>query len=151
MILRFPIANHISRDGDNGAWSSFALRVGTPPQDVRVLVSTNSPEAMVVVPLGCTTTAVNPVPADCANSRGGLFNTSQSSTWQEQGFFGINENGVGFEADLGYSQNAEYGLDTLGLGFTGGPGGPTLENQTIAAIASVSPFYTYASPSMSHI
>lgn len=129
-------------DGDNGQWSSFAVRVGTPAQDVRVLVSTNSPETMVVLPLGCTSAAINPVPGDCANARGRLFNPNSSSTWQDQGFFGINTDGVGFEADLGYSQNADYGLETLGLGYVaGGAGGPTLQNQTVAGIATASPFY----------
>lgn len=128
-------------DGVDGLWSSFALRVGTPAQIVRALVSTNSPETMVVLPLGCTKDAINPVPRDCANSRGGLFNLSMSTTWDDQGLFGINGDGVGLEANLGYSQNAEYGLETLGLGFEAGGNAPTLQNQTVAAIATGSPFY----------
>ena len=128
-------------DGDDGDWSSFALRVGTPAQDVRVLVSTNSPETMVVLSPGCSSAAVNPIPNSCANSRGGLFNPSASSTWQEQGLFGINQDGVGFEANLGYSQNASYGLETVGLGYVAGGNGPTLNNQTVAGIETVSPFY----------
>ena len=132
----------IAGDGDDGQWSSFALRVGTPAQDVRVLVSTNSPETLVVVPLGCTSRAINPVPSNCANSRGGLFDFNTSSTWRDQGTFGINEDGVGLEANLGYSQHAEYGLETLGLGFVaGGASGPTLKSQTVAGIATASPFY----------
>ena len=105
-------------------------------------MSTNSPETLVVLPLGCTSAAINPVPNDCANSRGGLFNPNTSSTWQDQGLYGINQDGVGFEANLGYSQHADYGLETLGLGFVaGGASGPTLKNQTIAGIATASPFY----------
>lgn len=57
--------------------------------------------------------------------------------------FGINENGVGFQADLGYSQSADFGLDSIGLGYVSGTNGPTLDNQTIGAIATASPFYTY--------
>jgi hypothetical protein len=129
-------------DGIDGLWSSFALRVGTPAQDVRVLVSTNSPETLVVLPIGCTSAAINPVPDGCANSRGGLFNLNASSTWEDQGLFGINQDGIGFEANLGYSQHAEYGLETLGLGFVaGGASGPTMNNQTVAGIATASPFY----------
>ena len=129
-------------DGDDGDWSSFALRVGTPAQDVRVLVSTNSPETMVVLSPGCSSAAMNPVPNNCANSRGGLFDPDTSSTWQEQGLFGINQDGVGFEANLEYSQNASYGLETLGLGFVaGGSGGPTMQSQTVAGIETASPFY----------
>jgi hypothetical protein len=142
--------NRGQRDGDDGAWSSFALRVGTPAQDVRLLVSTNAPQTMVVVPRGCTTEAINPLPSDCANSRGGLFNSNQSSTWINLGDFGINQNGIGFEANLGYSVNADYGLETLGLGFSGGASGPTLQNQTVAAIAAAeSPFYLYVRSAMS--
>jgi hypothetical protein len=107
-----------------------------------VLVSTNSPETLVVLPLGCTSAAIDPVPDGCASSRGGLFNPNTSSTWLDQGLFGINGEGVGLEADLGYSQNADYGLETLGLGFVaGGASGPTLKNQTVAGIETASPFY----------
>ena len=105
-------------------------------------MSTNSPETLVVLPLGCTSAAIDPVPDGCASSRGGLFNPNTSSTWLDQGLFGINGEGVGLEADLGYSQNADYGLETLGLGFVaGGASGPTLKNQTVAGIETASPFY----------
>lgn len=105
-------------------------------------MSTNSPETLVVLPIGCTKAAINPVPEGCANSRGGLFNPNTSSTWQDQGLFGINQDGVGFEANLGYSQPADYGLEALGLGFVaGGAAGSTLKNQTVAGIATASPFY----------
>ncbi|KAF7935175.1 uncharacterized protein EAE97_008082 [Botrytis byssoidea] len=129
-------------DGDDGEWSSLALRVGSPAQDVRVLVSTNSPQTLVVLPLGCTSAAISPVPSGCANARGGLFNNSLSNTWEDIGLFGINGNGVGFQADLGYSQSADFGLDSIGLGYVSGTNGPTLDNQTIGAIATASPFYT---------
>jgi hypothetical protein len=116
-------------DGIDGLWSSFVLRVGTPAQDVRALVSTNSPETLVVLPIGCTSAAIKPVPEGCANSRGGLFNPNTSSTWQDQGLYDINQNGIGFEANLGYSQHAKYGLEALGLGFVaGGASDPTLKN-----------------------
>lgn len=82
------------------------------------------------------------MPNGCASARGGLFYPNTSSTWQDQGLFGINENEVGFEANLGYSQPADYGLETLGLGFVaGGASGSTLKNQTVAGIATASPFY----------
>jgi hypothetical protein len=97
---------------------------------------------MVVLPIGCTSAAIKPVPSDCANARGRLFNLNASSTWLDQGSYDINENGVGFEANLGYSQPSDYGLETVGLGFVaGGPSGPTLKNQTVAAFATASTFY----------
>lgn len=121
--------------------------MGTPAQDVRVLVSTNSPETMVVLPEGCTTQAANPIPDGCASARGGLFSKNGSSTWQDQGLYGINWNGIGLEANLGYDQHADYGLETLGLGYSAGAEGPTLLNQTVAGIGTVSPFYMSVLPS----
>lgn len=86
---------------------------------------------------GCSASVFTEVPSDCAVSRGTLFNANQSSSWHELGLYGINENGVGLEANLGYSQRAEFALDTLGISLTG----PRLENQTIAGIATPEPFY----------
>jgi hypothetical protein len=125
-------------EGNDGPWSSFYLRVGTPEQSVRVLVSTASPESMVVLSdYGCSNSVFSNAPSDCAVSRGTLFNANQSSSWTELGLFGINQNGVGLEANLGYSQRADFGLDTLSIGLTG----PTLKNQTVAGIATPEPFY----------
>jgi hypothetical protein len=53
------------------------------------------------------------------------------------GIYGINQNGVGLEANLGYSQRAEFGLENLGIGLQG----PSLSNQTVAGIATAEPFY----------
>lgn len=55
--------------------------------------------------------------------------------------FGINGDGIGFQADLAYAQIADYGLDAIGLGYVSGRNGPTLDNQAIGAIATASPFY----------
>ncbi|RAL63573.1 hypothetical protein DID88_003617 [Monilinia fructigena] len=118
-----------------------SIENGNPVQDVRVLVSTNSPQTLVVLPLGCTSEAISPVPSRCANARGGLFNSSLSNTWDDRGVFEINGDGVGFQADLGYSQAANFGLDSIGLGYVSGTNGPTLDDQTIGAIATASPFY----------
>lgn len=84
------------------------------------------------------------VPADCAVSRGQMFTPNSSSTWYEQGDYAINGDGVGLEANLGYYQAAEFGLDTLGVGLVNGSTGVTLDNQTIGSIATASPFYLYA-------
>ncbi|KAF4633250.1 hypothetical protein G7Y89_g4868 [Cudoniella acicularis] len=132
-------------DGDDGQWSSLAIRVGTPPQTVRVLVSTNSPQTLVPMQqYACSQELINPVPVNCASDRGGLFNANASSTWLDQGNYGINANGVGFEANLGYSEAVDYGLETLGVGYvTDGTSGPTLTNQTVAGMPYVSPFYLF--------
>lgn len=131
-------ANFVSSEGNDGPWSTFFLRVGTPEQSVRVLVSTASPESLVVLSdYGCSKSVFTTVPSNCATSRGTLFTANQSSSWNELGLYGINDDGVGLEANLGYSQRAEFARDTLGVGLTG----PKLENQTLAGIATAEPFY----------
>ncbi|EPE31751.1 Acid protease [Glarea lozoyensis ATCC 20868] len=130
-------------DGDNGNWSTIAIRVGTPEQTVRVFVSTNSPITAVVQPAGCEAKA-NPtgVPVNCVDSRGGTFDSTKSSTWNRRGHFELNGgNGVGFEANLGYSLNLNYGLDVIALGYRDGVGSQRLSNQTVAGFNLPDPFY----------
>jgi hypothetical protein len=116
------------------------VRVGTPEQYMRVLVSTASPWTMVAVSeVACSTAVFATVPPDCAVSRGNLFNPNQSSSWRDTGTYDINQNGVGLEANLGYSQRSQFGLDHLAIGLTG----PALEEQTVAGIATPEPFYLY--------
>ncbi|KAG9669627.1 acid protease, partial [Aureobasidium melanogenum] len=129
-------------DGDDGPWSSFFLRVGTPEQEVRVLVSTSASVALVVMSeYGCTTAVMNPVSSNCASSRGALFDQNASATWANIGTYAINGNGVGLGASMDYKQNADFGLDTLGLGIVNGTNGPVLESQVVGAMATASPFY----------
>lgn len=116
----------LAREGDDGPWSSFALRVGTPSQDVRVLISTSSQVSWIVLDgEGC-------VAGDgiCANARGGLFNRNTSSTWNPNGFWQL-----GNERNLGIFANGLFGNDTIGLGYQGS-GGPTLQNQILATIGT---------------
>ena len=75
-------------------------------------------------------------------SRGNLYNPNESSTWIDGGTYEINQNGVGLEANLGYKQKAQFGLERMGIGFTG----ETLDNQTVASIATAEPFYLYGTP-----
>lgn len=111
------------RDGDDGSWSSFALRVGSSEQIVRVLPSTAGQETWVVSPQGCppgrngTSTS-----SSCSQSRGGLFDSTQSSSWQTLGNYSL-----GLELNLGYDDTALYGLDTVALGFDNSIGGPAID------------------------
>jgi hypothetical protein len=133
-------ADETSSEGNDGPWSSFFVRVGTPEQTVRVLVSTASPETLVVLSeYGCSTSVFATVPDKCAVSRGVLFDPNQSSTWHDVGTYGINQDGVGLEANLAYSQRAAFSFETLAVGLTG----PGLRNQTVAGIATPEPFYLY--------
>ncbi|TRX92403.1 hypothetical protein FHL15_006789 [Xylaria flabelliformis] len=120
-------------EGNDGPWSTFDLRIGSPEQHVRVTVSTASSQSLVVhSEYGCSMSVFATVPVNCTSSRGMLFNPNTSTSWDELGLFGLD-----FEENLGYSQRAQYGLESLGLGLTG----PKLGNQTIAAIATAQPFY----------
>ncbi|PTB68388.1 acid protease [Trichoderma citrinoviride] len=112
-------------EGVDGPWSTFELRVGTPAQNLRVLAGTSSTQTLVVLPEGCQVINVT----DCANSRGGLFNTTASKTWDEIGLFGL-----GIENSLGFTDNGEFGHDTVGLGYLGS-GGPVVNNSVIAGVA----------------
>lgn len=133
-----PASQHF--EGNDGPWSTFDLRVGSPEQFLRVLVSTASPE--LIVPLSeyaCSPDVFNnsTVPPDCAVSRGNLFNPNTSSTWVDGGLYEINHNGVGLGASLGYKQDAQWGLERIGIGLNG----PALLNQSVAGVAYPAPFY----------
>lgn len=118
-------------DGIDGSWSSFTLRVGTPEQFVRVFLSTASYQTWVVLPQGCEAAAD---PKACANARGWIFDSSASSTFDRIGIYDL-----WIEQNIGYSGNAVYGYDTVGLGGQG-EGGPTLLNTTVGTFA-VEDFY----------
>lgn len=106
--------------GNDGPWSTFTLRLGTPEQDVNVMVSTASYQTWAVIPQGCTSED----PSNCKDLRGGEFNYNDSSTWvqnnvTEDGFFALN-----LEINLGYGPdgNGLFGYDTVGLSWMGSGG-----------------------------
>ncbi|KAM0796924.1 aspartic peptidase domain-containing protein, partial [Usnea florida] len=117
-------------DGDDGSWSSFALRVGSSEQVVRVLPSTAGQETWVVSPQGCPPGRNGTSPSSpCSQSRGGLFDSTQSSSWQTMGNYTLD-----LELNLGYNDTAVYGFDTVALGFANSIGGPTINSQVISAL-----------------
>ncbi|RDW85871.1 hypothetical protein BP5796_04196 [Coleophoma crateriformis] len=123
-------------EGNDGTWSTFEIRVGTPATTVRVLPATSWQEVWVIwggVPGVCNTT--EGVSTDCGDERGGLWEATSSSTWQQgdQLFLGLNQ-------DLGYSGQGQYGFDTVGLGYSSDEG-PTLTHQIVAEISSNSYFF----------
>ena len=99
--------------------------MGTPEQDVRVLVSTASPETWVVLPEGCATKD-----SICKDQRGQIFSPNTSSTWQSYGAYELDS-----EGNLGLVGRGNFGNDTLGLGVQGS-GGPTLPHQIIGGITT---------------
>lgn len=104
----------------DGTWSTFEIRVGTPdspsaPGDVyRVLPATSWQETWVIYGAaeGVCDTSVG-VEADCAEERGGVFDSAKSSTWnqtyanasQDQYTLGLNE-------QLGENGIGQYGMST---------------------------------------
>ncbi|KAL8792394.1 MAG: hypothetical protein Q9195_005008 [Heterodermia aff. obscurata] len=111
-------------DGDDGDWSTFFLRVGSPEQTVRVLPSTAGQATWVVMNEGC-----QPFSPECSNARGDTVNLNQSSTRKEIGLFDL-----GLEKNFGRNESGDYGLDSLALGFTNSSGGPTLDSQIVVGI-----------------
>ncbi|KAI4248263.1 MAG: hypothetical protein L6R42_009341 [Xanthoria sp. 1 TBL-2021] len=111
-------------EGDDGEWSTFDLRVGTPEQTVRVLPSTAGSATWLVTPGGC-----DPPSSTCSEARAGIFNQNQSSTWKDLGLFTL-----GLEENLGRNDSGAFGLDTISLGLSNATGGPTLDSQVIAGI-----------------
>lgn len=118
-------------EGNDGPWSTFTLQIGTPAQNVNVLVSTTGYQTWVVIPQGCPSQE----PTGCAQLRGGLFNSNESTTWTQNN---ITSNGtftLGLEENLGYTGNGLFGYDTVSLGWQGS-NGPSLDRQIVAGIAT---------------
>ena len=92
--------------GDDGNWSPVSIRVGSPPQWLSVYPNTAGQETWVIGPGGCDGTST------CQQDRGGLFSRGQSTTWTTlgTGYYELN-----FDAQLGDSGYAFYGLDNLDL------------------------------------
>ncbi|KAI4161371.1 MAG: hypothetical protein LQ342_004923 [Letrouitia transgressa] len=79
-----------------------------------------------VDPLGCTQAD----PLDCASTRGGLFATNRSLTWDDEGLFDLHQ-----QLNLGYSGNGHFGFDSIALGYPGS-GAITVEHQILTTIAT---------------
>jgi hypothetical protein len=69
---------NITRDGNDGPWSTFVFQIGTPPQTVKLLPSTASYETWAIDPMGCQAEGDL---TNCHTLRGELFNYNASSTW----------------------------------------------------------------------
>jgi hypothetical protein len=125
-------ADNIYRDGNDGPWSTFTLQIGTPPQDVRVLIGTAATQTWAVATAGCGTGD----PTNCAELRGGEYNYTASSSWiPNLANLTTQIYDLGLASNLGYTGNGQYGFDDITVGWQGS-GGPSLNNQTVAGIAT---------------
>lgn len=126
--------------GIDGAWNTFSLLVGDPPQSVRVLVSTASQQIWVINRMACianitdpttgAVTALDVFDSDCENSRGFLYNTTTSHLWHQKGFYQL-----WIEKNLGLVGNGLYGFDSVGLGNAGSEG-PYVANSTVGTLVT---------------
>ncbi|MCJ1389093.1 hypothetical protein MMC18_001947 [Xylographa bjoerkii] len=114
-------------DGVDGSWSSFTIRIGNPPSNSRVLVSTLIPETWVVNgPYYCNENSAS----NCTITRGITFAPATSLTWDDQSTFTL---GVDENLGIGSNDAGDYGYDTVGIQITGGT--PILlDHQVVVAI-----------------
>lgn len=128
-------------EGIDGFWNTFSLRIGSTRRRIRVFISTASQQVWAINPQACISNQTNEITGvtqvdvlslECEKSRGFLFNTTESQTWAEQGFYQL---WLGRNRDL-YG-NGLYGFDSVGLGLLGELG-PTVQNTTIATLISSS-------------
>ena len=70
----------------------------------------------------------------CAESRGNIFHSNASKTWIGQGNYSYN-----IELNLGpkFNIGGPYGLDTVALAEGNATGGPSLDGQVVATVATV--------------
>jgi hypothetical protein len=111
-------------EGNDGPWSSFAIRVGNKPQNIRVMPSTASTSTWMIYNQGCPVGG----PDNCGDTRGGLFNPNNSLTWVPNSIFDI-----GIEDNLDYNVNGDFAFDAVTLGWQGS-GGPTVEHTVVAGL-----------------
>ncbi|CZR66087.1 uncharacterized protein PAC_15988 [Phialocephala subalpina] len=133
ITLKAPIIATPSQhwEGVDGTWSTFEIRVGTPATTYRVLPATSWQETWVVYGAAAgVCNATLGVSSNCEEARGGVFDSSKSSTWvqSDQDFLGLN-------AALGYQGVGQYGFDTVGLGYTNDTG-ETLTHQIVSEIVA---------------
>ncbi|KAG9848724.1 acid protease, partial [Aureobasidium melanogenum] len=125
-------------DGADNKWSTFFVNIGTPAQTVRLLpgTSANAGTIWAVLEEGCSIANPDLDLSSCSQSRGGLFERNESTSWSIQGL----ENGGIFslatyeESLLGLSDRASYGFDSFSLGLNSGL--PTIPHTLIAGIVN---------------
>ncbi|KAL2219412.1 aspartic peptidase domain-containing protein [Thermoascus aurantiacus ATCC 26904] len=110
-------------DGDEGRWSSFSVALGTPAQNIRMLISTSNSASWAVLP-----------PRDsvcqrekCNDEEGTVFEPRNSSSWRQSG------------SDTYENNTCVVGTDDLRIGSAGNASGPILRAQTIVGCQTAIP------------
>ena len=107
------------------------MNIGTPPQTVQLLVSTQQPATWAISSKGCSEGDDNV--NDCVDARGGLFDPGNSASWFRKDIYQLDE-----AVKLGYQgneQNGTYGFDKIAFSSGGGPQ-ISVDHQVVAAIAT---------------
>lgn len=117
-----------ARDGIDGQWSTFMLRIGSPPQIVKLLPSITGQSVWTVLSQACQV----PSQDDCKSARGEVFSTNLSSTWEEQGNF---ELPLSPQRHLPLDGPAKVGFDDVLFTWHGG-GSTVLEQQVVNGYAT---------------
>lgn len=130
----FSFSNSQIWDGNDGKWSSFFVRIGTPEQSFRVLPASRHGEIIIPIDEGCRKIGI----PKCGDLRGAFpfqgkdsmgFMTNETKSWHNIGLYGMD-----IRPEIGFDANALYGLDTVGLQVANS-GGPTMDNMVVAAVA----------------
>lgn len=122
-------------DGNDGAWSTFDISVGTPGQGFRVLPSTKGGATYVIGQGGC----IERDGTNCPQSRGiQVFQSTQStgflanesSTWSRIGQYSVD-----IEAALNVTLDGVFGFETVTLGVPADNNALSVNHSVIAQIA----------------
>ncbi|KAI1342406.1 aspartic peptidase domain-containing protein [Xylariaceae sp. FL0016] len=108
--------------GIDGNWSATTFSLGTPEQKVDVTVSTSLAEIWIVEDGGCGSSAL------CDTARGGVYDTSASSSWASLGPWQL---GLTY---LGIGGNGDYAMETVGVYDSARHRQTSFDKQIVAAI-----------------
>ena len=133
----FVVSPSFRFDGDDGAWSTFDVQIGTPPQTLRILPATVGQEVWVPIPEGCA--GIMSGVSDCGDLRGANdpsnrgFKYTDSSSWNQTGIFQL----AAEQYLYGTADSRLYALDTVILeSALDSEEKAILDGQTVAGIAS---------------
>ena len=129
-------------DGNDGLWSTFALRIGQPPQGLSFLPSTPSTVTWGIdASTGCPSGIPVPPPfagdPQCTDSRGNPFNSNRSITWIPNSIYTLGVGGI-----LGFDTTATFGFDDISIEVSGASAS-TIPHQVVAKVGD--PRYWLAS------
>ena len=97
-----------------------------------MLVSTQVQSTWVVEPGGCTIDS----PSNCTGARGGVYDSTKSSTWNVNAYYGL-----AAETNLGNpysspSQIGHFGYETIGIPGQSGVANVSLDHQVVVGIVT---------------